>query len=103
MFTFGKGFGIICDGSKLFLFRGDDEPIIINDVFLESCNINTNTSIVCLGRESMAGQSQGIEVDLSLRGKSATIGGDMPLDYKFAMDMSVRDLLKLINRKVKCR
>ena len=80
----------ISDGQKMLLFLNRDTPLVLDDYFI------TNVGYSYLINE-------GCNIDITLRCSHPVMGQVNLLDYKFAVNMTVRELLESVGNKIKSR
>lgn len=96
---------LVTDGKKLMLCLGD-QTLILDSFFVTSANVEIETQPIgyCSPDKdfSVVGPKS-VRISIELMGGKVDVTDEKQLDYKFAMDMTVRELLQAVNKKLKKR
>ena len=98
--------GIVSDGKKIFISLDGENTIMLENFFVTSFSIDLGCEPNYIDDASIWNgfrQSGEVHLTLDLVGSKALFTEAEDLDYKFAMDMTVRQLLEAVSDKLKQR
>ena len=98
---FGNELNLVSDGKRLLLRLGE-KTIVIHNFLVTSANVNVSLDNHSFGEIVVQGLKE-THITIEMVGGEVCLTDENQLDYKFAMGMTVRELLQTVNEKLNKR
>ncbi len=100
--SFKDEFSLVSDGKRMILHFGT-QTFILDDFFITGMTLNVDVDKYFINESEFVEGLKSTSLSIDLVGGEVCVTDEEQLDYKFAMDMTIRELLETVNKKLEKR